>query len=212
MHRSNIQQQHVAGGMALFAPNDPAGWQQHGASGAVFAAPHLAADRHLLSQMQQLGLTGSAPSTPPAISMPMASGSMGSLSAPGHWSDAAALAAGSADLMAGQQYFAASSDGLLHGWQQQQQHSPLLHDSSQAFASQAGLPGASRVLVLQQPQQPQQFMQLLGAQNLVFARSMAPGQGTGVSSDYHPVKLMPGVSSAMVHPGQLAAAQGPWML
>lgn len=112
-------------------------------------------------------------------------------------------------MAAGQQY-AGSSDGLLHGWQRQQ-HSPLLHDSSQAYASQDGLPGASRVLVLQQPQQPRQFMQLLGAQSLQFAKNMGP-QETGMSAGYQPVKLMAGVSSSMVHPGQLAAAQGQWML
>lgn len=215
MHRSTMQPQQPAvmgtGGLGLLSAGDPAGWQQQPSSGVYSGGVPLAGDRSLLSQIQQLGLTGSAPNTPPAISAPMAAtGGMHSFLPAAQWNDPVGLAAGSgADLVAGQQFYA--GDALLQGWQQQQQPTQLLQGPSQALAgSHTGLPASSRVLVLQQPQQPQQLMQLLGAQNMGFAKAMGPGQASGVGAAFQPVKVS--TSSAMAHPGQLAMGQGPWML
>jgi hypothetical protein len=221
MQHSHLQQHQPAaaagmgpGGMGLLQ-GDPTGWQQQQPqqhSGGYSAGTSLT-EMSLLSHMQQLRLTGSAPNTPPAHSAPMGSGGMSFLPMAAQWqgmNSVAGLTAGSNPDLAGQQYF--GSNGLLHGWQQQQhqqqQPAPLLQDASQAFAGGPfALPGASRMLVMQQPQQ---LAQLLGDHNAAFAKAMGsvPMGDVGAGFQQLPVKLVQGSAGG----GAWQHTQDSWLL
>lgn len=221
MQHSHLQQHQPAaaagmghGGMGLLQ-GDPTGWQQQQQqhhSGGYSAGTSLT-EMSLLAHMQQLRLTGSAPNTPPAHSAPMGSGGMNFLPMAAQWqgmNSVAGLAAGSNPDLAGQQYF--GSDGLLHGWQQEQhqhqQPAPLLQDASQAFAGGPfALPGASRMLVMQQPQQ---LAQLMGDHNAAFAKAMGsvPMGDVGAGFQQLLVKVVQGSAGG----GAWQHTQDSWLL